>query len=73
MTKAKYPRAIKEDAIKSFAIQPEELGGTLENWLQCRQERMQAQFRLLQSCRSEEEVQRFKAEGLLNFEGTSLE
>jgi hypothetical protein len=67
MTKAKYPRAIKENVINKLGAQAEELSGSLEHWLQCRQDRLQAQSRLLQSCKTEADVNRYKAEGLLDF------
>ena len=71
MTNSKYP-AIKVDATKPVVVQIEELAGTLENWIKIREKRIEAQARLLCACRTEEEINRYKAEGLLNFEGPSL-
>ena len=67
MVKARYPQATKKEAIKSIATGLEDFSGSLENWLQCRQDRLQAQSRLLQSCKTEADVNRYKAEGLLDF------
>ena len=50
----------------------EDLSGTLENWIKIRAKRIEAQARLLSNCRTEEEINRYKAEGRLNFEGASL-
>jgi hypothetical protein len=74
MTKAKYPRDLKitTETVNSLKTGLEELSGTLEGWLNCRKERLEAQSRLIQSCRNDEEINRYKAEGLLDFKGTSL-
>ena len=72
MTKAKYPQNIKATTTKTLSTGLQQLSGTLENWLKCREETMQAQIRLLQSCRNDEEINRYKTMGLLSFAGTSL-
>ncbi len=74
MTRAKYPRDFKAatETAKSLKTGFEELSGSLEHWFKCRDERIQAQFRLIQSCRSDEDIERHKAQGLLNFDGPSL-
>ncbi len=72
MSKVRHPQPDKENAIKPIAKQLEELSGTLENWLQCRQDRLKAQANLLQSCKSDADVERYKAMGLLDFKGTSI-
>jgi hypothetical protein len=72
MTQAECPQTIKNNRVKTITTKADNLAGTLENWFKCREERIQAQFRLLHSCHSEEEINRIKALGLLDFEGTSL-
>ena len=70
MTKLNHPRANKKSETKSVPVRLEEFSGTLENWIQCRQERIQAQLRLLESCRTVEEIDLYKAQGILDYEGT---
>ena len=72
MTKAKYPRNNKAINAQTFSTSLQQLSGTLDNWLKCREETIQAQIRLLQSCRNDEEINRYKTMGLLNFAGTSF-
>ena len=72
MTKAKYPRNNKAINAQTFSTSLQQLSGTLDNWLKYREETIQAQIRLLQSCRNDEEINRYKTMGLLNFAGTSL-
>ncbi len=72
MSKTRYPHTNKENAIKPLVTQVEKLSGTLENWLKCREDRMKSQAKLLQVCRTEKDISRFKAMGLLDFEGTSI-
>ncbi len=72
MTQADCPQTTKSNLVKTVVAKVDDLSGTLENWFKCREERIQAQFRLLHSCQSEEEINRIKALGLLDFEGTSL-
>jgi uncharacterized protein YaaR (DUF327 family) len=72
MSKVKYPKAAKQTTVNNLARQVEELSGTLENWLKCREERLNAQAKLLQSCRNSTDVKRYKDMGLLDFEGTSI-
>ena len=72
MTKVNNPPLIKEDALKSVAGHLEDFAGTLENLSKIRMKRIEAQARLISSCRTEEEINRYKAEGLLDFEGPSL-
>ncbi len=72
MSKVKHPQADKENSVKPIAKQLEELSGTLENWLQSRQDRLKAQAKLLQSCKNDNDVKRYKAMGLLDFKGTSI-
>jgi hypothetical protein len=71
MTKLKHPRANKKGETKSVSIRLEEFSGTLENWIHCRQERIQAQLRLLESCRTVEEIDLYKAQGILDYKGTT--
>lgn len=72
MTKSNYPRVIKVVSSKPVVVQFEDLAGTLENLFKVRMKRIEAQARLISSCRTEEEINRYKAEGLLDFEGPSL-
>ena len=69
MTKTNYPQNNKT---QTLAISLQHLSGTLDNWIKCREATLQAQIRLLQSCRNDEEINRYKTMGLLNFAGTSL-
>jgi hypothetical protein len=72
MSKVRYPQAANENSIKPLTTQVKELAGTLESWLKCREDRLKAQANLLQSCRSDADVKRYKAMGLLDFKGTSI-
>ena len=72
MSKAKYPKITQEEAMQTLANGIQDLSGTLENWFKCREERIQAQFRLLQCCKTDEEINRFKSEGLFEFESNDL-
>ncbi len=69
MSKAKYPQPVTTTA-KPVAINIEEVSGTIEAWFKCREERIKAQFKLLHSCKSNEDVNRYKEMGLFDFEGT---
>ena len=69
MTKTNYPQNNKT---QTLAISLQHLSGTLDNWIKCREATLQAQIRLLQSCKNNEEVERYKAQGLLSIEDTSL-
>ena len=69
MTKTNYPQKNKT---QTLAISLQHLSGTLDNWIKCREATLQAQIRLLQSCKNNEEVERYKAQGLLSIEDTSL-
>jgi len=53
--------------MQDLATGLQDLSGTLENWFKCREDRLQAQLRLLESCKSDEDINRFKSEGLLDF------
>jgi hypothetical protein len=66
MSKAKYPRIHKEEAIKSFAKKVENVAGSLEELFKVRQERMQAQIKLIQACKTDAEIQHYKDIGILN-------
>jgi hypothetical protein len=72
MTKANFSQTINQTTTNSSSKGAEKLSGTIENWLQCRQERLRAQFKLLHGCRSEEDIEMLKNEGFLNFDGTDL-
>lgn len=72
MSKAKYPKITQEETMQTLATGVQDLSGTLENWFKCREERIQAQFRLLQCCKTNEEINRFKSEGLFKFESNDL-
>jgi len=72
MTKAKYPRNNKAINAQTFSTSLQPRSFTLYNWLNSRVESIHAQIRLLQSCRNDEEINRYKTMGLLNFVGTSL-
>jgi hypothetical protein len=72
MSKVRHPQAGKENSVKPIAKQLEELSGTLENWIKCREDRLKAQANLLQSYTSDADVNRYKAMGLLDFKGTSI-
>jgi hypothetical protein len=67
MTKARHPQAIKRESAQALASKLEDLTGSLENWFQSRQDRLQSQIKLIQSCRSDAEIQRYKDQGLLDF------
>lgn len=67
MTKAKYPPGPNEDALKSLATNLREFSSALDNWARARENTFQAQYKLLQSCKNDAEVKRYKAMGLLNF------
>ena len=67
MSKAKSPRSPQEKPMQELATGLQDLSGTLENWFKCREDRLQAQLRLLESCKSDEDINRFKSEGLLDF------
>ena len=67
MSKAKYPRSPQEKTMQDLATGLQDLSGTLENWFKCREDRLQAQLRLLESFKSDEDINRFKSEGLLDF------
>jgi hypothetical protein len=72
MTNSKFSQTINQTITNSSSNVPERFSGTIENWLQCRQERLRAQFILLHGCRSEEDIELLKTKGFLNFDGTSL-
>ena len=72
MTKVKFSQTINQTTTNSGSNGTERLSGTIENWLQCRQERLRAQFILLHGCRNEKDIELLKTEGFLNFDGTDL-
>ena len=55
MTKTNYPQNNKT---QTLAISLQHLSGTLDNWIKCREATLQAQIRLLQSSKNNEEVER---------------
>lgn len=72
MSKVKYPKPAENVTVTNLAKQVEELSGSLESWLKCREDRLKAQVKLLQSCKNDEDVRRYKVMGLLNFKGKSF-
>jgi hypothetical protein len=66
MVKTRYPKSIKKEALNAIATSLEDLSGTLENLFDVRQERMQAQLKLIQACRSDTEIRHYKEIGLLS-------
>ena len=71
MSKVKYPKA-EQNKANNLAKQVEELSDSLDYWLKCREDRLKAQAKLLQSCKNDDDVRRYKEMGLLNFKGTSI-
>ena len=71
MTKSNHPRANKKDEAKSVSVHLEKFAGTLENLINCRKRRFQAQLRLLEDCRTVEAIDLYKTRGILDYEGAS--
>jgi hypothetical protein len=70
MTKAKYPRDLRSVSPQSLADNLKDFSSTLDSWTNAREDNFQAQMQLLQSCKDDEEVKRYKAMGLLNFDSS---
>jgi hypothetical protein len=49
MSKVKYAKVIYKDLRDSISTQGDSTSGTLENYLQCRKERLEAQLKLLRA------------------------
>ena len=71
MTKSNHSRANKKGETKSVSDQLKQLAGTLENLINCREKRIQAQLRLLESCRTVEAIDLYKSQGILDYEGST--
>lgn len=71
MTKSNHSRANKKGETESVSVRLEEIAGTLENLIHCRQGRIQAQLRLLENCRTVEAIDLFKTQGILDYKGTT--
>jgi hypothetical protein len=68
MSKAKYPPNLKTTQSLTETLQ--DFSATLDSWTKARENSFQAQYKLLQSCKDDEELHALKAKGLLNFEST---
>ena len=70
MTKAKYPRDLRSVSPQSLADNLKDFSSTLDSWANAREDNFQAQLQLLQSCKDDDEVKRYKAKGLFKFESS---
>ena len=59
----------QKDLTKAVSDQLEKLDGTLENLINYRKTTVEVQLRLLESCRTHEEINCFKTEGLFDSRG----
>lgn len=73
MTKLIRPQIKNKTPSKSVSARAEELSGALADWLKCRQEKIQAQAKLLQSCKYDNDVNSYKAKGLLNYDNLTTQ